>query len=201
MSEQKTAEFAPDRFGHWTAERRARIPQYKNQIVEMIRQGLWISEISDQIQVSTGAIATWRQQDRDFDTRYREAEEAAIDVLEREAHRRAMHGVADIVVAAGKVVMDPRTLNDPDGAKPLMRRTYSDGLMMFILKGRRREVYGDRVETDNKHSINFSDARARLEQKLRAITQRGALGPGSSAESGAAPQSDAGSGAPGDADA
>lgn len=158
----------PDRFGSWTADRRARIPEYKAAILRGIREGLWVSEISEQIQVGTAAIAQWRQQDPEFGELYREAESAFIDTLEREAIRRAMHGVADVVISGGRIVMDPRTSGDPDGPKPLLRRTYSDGLMMFVLKGRRREVYGDRLETDNTHKINVDGARETLAAKLRA---------------------------------
>lgn len=158
----------PDRFGPWTQDRVDRIPEYKNEIIRGIRNGLWISEISEQIRVSTITIAAWRQQDTEFGDLYREAESAFVDTLEREAIRRAMHGVADVVISGGRVVMDPRTLDDEDGPKPLLRRTYSDGLMMFVLKGRRREVYGDRLETDNTHKINVDGAREALAAKLRA---------------------------------
>lgn len=161
-------ELVPDRFGPWTAERRALIPRYKSQIVDGLRNGLWPSEISEQIQVGTKAMSQWRQQDRAFGDLCREAEEACIDRLEQEAVRRAMHGVADVVIHGGKIVMDPRTSDDPDGPKPLLKRTYSDGLMMFILKGRRRDVYGDKLETDNTHKINVDGARESLAAKLRA---------------------------------
>lgn len=157
----------PDRFGPWTQERIDSIPEYKRAIVKGIRDGLWISEISEQIRVGTGTIADWRQQDTEFGDLYREAESAFVDTLEREAIRRAMHGVADVVISGGKVVMDPRTLTDEDGPKPLLRRTYSDGLMMFVLKGRRRDVYGDKLETDNTHKINVDGAREQLAAKLR----------------------------------
>lgn len=156
----------PDRFGPWTADRLDQIPEYKKAIIRGIREGLWISEISEQIRVGTGAIATWRQQDIEFGDLYREAESAFVDTLEREAIRRAMHGVADVVIQGGKIVMDPRS--DPTDPQPLLRRTYSDGLMMFVLKGRRREVYGDKLETDNTHKINVDGARESLAAKLRA---------------------------------
>lgn len=158
-------EIRPDRFGAWDDARRARIPEYKKQIIEGIRRGLWISEISEQIQVGTRAISDWRQQDPEFGEQYREAESAVIDRLEQEAVRRAMYGVADVVIQGGKIVMDPRS--DPENPQPLLKRTYSDGLMMFILKGRRREVYGDKIETDNTHKINVDGARETLAEKLR----------------------------------
>lgn len=205
MKQEVQSQSSQDRYGTWSPERAAQIPVYKRIILDALREGLWISEICQQIQVGTRAVREWRQQDTHFGEAYREAEEAFIDSLEREAVRRAMSGVADVVIHAGRVVMDPRTAKDPDGPKPLLRRTYSDGLMMFVLKGRRREVYGDRVETDNKHQINFDDARLRLEQKLRQIAQAGvrpsgeppnAAVPEPSAEPGAAADSGAGDGAP-----
>jgi transposase-like protein len=181
---------------------------YKRQVVEALRTGLWVSEIAQQIQVGTKTIREWRQRDPVFDEQYREAETAFIDSLEREAVRRALHGTAEVIVNGGQIVMDPRS--SKDDPQPLMRRNYSDGLMMFVLKGRRREVYGDKVETDNRHSVNFEDASVRLQQKLRALAGRGsapaaiegatsegaAQGDGNSAEteSGAAadPESDPG---------
>lgn len=162
-------EARPDQYGPWTPDRLRKIPEYKRQILDALESGLWVAEIAQQLQVGVGAIQAWRQQDVDFGARYREAEEKFIDSLERVAIQRATQGVADVVISGGKIVMDPRS--KPEDPQPLLRRTYSDGLLMFVLKGRRREVYGDKLETDNKHQINVDGAKDSLAAKLRAASQ------------------------------
>lgn len=162
--------------GHWSEERQRKIPEYKSQIVAAVARGMFLSEICLELDISAKTIKNWRDNDLDFRQAMADAQEAALDRLDREIHRRAFEGVSEYVVAGGRVLMDPAS-PDPANPIPLRRRMYSDTLAMFIMKGRRRDVYGDRVETDNRHSVDLSGAREELAAKLDQLAQLGAAPP------------------------
>jgi hypothetical protein len=71
-----------------------------------------------------------RKADPAFASAWEEAEEIATDRLEDEARRRAVEGVAEPLVSAGKLV------RDADG-QPIIVRRYSDHLLLALLKARR----------------------------------------------------------------
>jgi hypothetical protein len=75
-----------------------------------------------------------RKQDPDFASAWEEAEEQAADALEVEAWRRAVDGVPEPMVSAGRVVRD-------DDGQPLAIRRYSDNLLLALLKARRPERF------------------------------------------------------------
>ena len=72
----------------------------------------------------------WLEVDPDYPARFEEAHEAAIDSLEGEARRRAVEGVEKPVFQGGQQV---GTI-----------RTYSDVLLIFLLKGAMPEKYAER---------------------------------------------------------
>jgi hypothetical protein len=61
---------------------------------------------------------------------WQEAEEIAADRLEDEARRRAVEGVPEPLVSAGKLVRD-------DDGQPITIRRYSDNLLLALLKAHR----------------------------------------------------------------
>src|ERR1700757_4037730 len=65
-----------------------------------------------------------------FAAAWEEAEEAAADRLEDEARRRAVEGVPEPLVSAGKLVRD-------DDGQPIIIRRYSDNLLLALIKARR----------------------------------------------------------------
>ena len=67
----------------------------------------------------------------EFATAFQEAMDEAADMLEAEAWRRALEGVAEPVVKGGKPVCDPST------GETIMVRRYSDALLMLLLRGSR----------------------------------------------------------------
>ena len=71
-----------------------------------------------------------RKADPAFASAWEEAEEIAADRLEEEARRRAVEGVAEPLVSAGKLVRD-------DSDQPIMLRRYSDNLLLALIKARR----------------------------------------------------------------
>lgn len=74
----------------------------------------------------------WLDADPEYASRYKDSEEAAIDNLEQEARRRAMVGVEEPIHYQGQRV-------------DTVRR-YSDTLLIFLLKGKRPEIYRERFE-------------------------------------------------------
>jgi hypothetical protein len=71
-----------------------------------------------------------RKADPIFASAWQEAEEVAVDRLEDEARRRALEGVPEPLVSAGKLVRD-------DEGQPMTVRRYSDNLLLALLKAHR----------------------------------------------------------------
>lgn len=101
----------------------------------------------------------WLVKYPDYAADYEKAREKAVDMLECEGWRRAKEGVAEPVFHAGKRAVDfvigedGKPVQGTDGkpiARPAIVRKYSDQLLMFLLKGRRRDVYGDKLEATGK---------------------------------------------------
>lgn len=74
--------------------------------------------------------------DRAWLARFKEAKETAMDKLESEAFRRAHDGVEEPIVG--------RVGKDQDGVVTHVKR-YSDGLLQFLLRAHRPQLYKDRV--------------------------------------------------------
>jgi hypothetical protein len=75
-------------------------------------------------------VYEFRKTDTAFAADWDEAEEIATDRLEDEARRRAIEGVAEPLVSAGKLVRG-------DDGQPVTVRRYSDNLLLALLKARR----------------------------------------------------------------
>ena len=103
------------------------------------RQEQFLKALADTGSVTT-AVATartsrtrvyeLRKTDPAFAAKWEEAEEIATDRLEEEARRRAIEGVAQPLVSAGKLVRG-------DDGQPITVRHYSDNLLLGLLKARR----------------------------------------------------------------
>lgn len=77
----------------------------------------------------------WRDTDPVFAEAYDEALEAAADLLEQEARRRAVEGTV-------RVKFHPKTGELVDEIQ------YSDSLMMFLLKGSRPDKFAERTKSE-----------------------------------------------------
>jgi hypothetical protein len=150
--------------GGWTKKRKALIPEYKQEICRMLSEGMFPGEIAETLDISVELIRRWRAADTEFDNAYEDAYERATDTIEKEAIRRARDGVLDYIVAGGRIVMDPA-----DATKPLMRRVYSDDLLKFVLKGRRRSVYGDQPVVQQTVVMDADGVRSELERKFDSL--------------------------------
>jgi hypothetical protein len=71
-----------------------------------------------------------RKNDTAFAAAWDEAEDIATDKLEDEARRRAIEGIGEPLVSAGKLIRG-------DDGQPIMVRRYSDNLLLALLKARR----------------------------------------------------------------
>ncbi len=84
----------------------------------------------------------WRVADKKFAAAFRDALGTGTDRIGAEVFRRATVGVSRPILYQGKPVIDPET------GKPFLETTYSDTLLMFLLKSRDPETYDDRVRAE-----------------------------------------------------
>ena len=100
----------------------------------------------------------WLDSDPLYQAAFSVAMDRGIDALEAEATRRAFDGVVKPVYNNGKRAVDVKVDDKgqvvlKDGkpiAIPATIREYSDGLAMFLLKGRRPERYRERISMDSR---------------------------------------------------
>lgn len=95
-----------------------------------------ISEAAKAARCNRQSHLNWLKRDGLYALAFKDAQEQAIDRLEKEAQRRAHDGVVEPVYYQGKVV---------GGIK-----RYSDTLLIFLLKGLRPDKYRERY--DMRHS-------------------------------------------------
>jgi hypothetical protein len=102
-------------------------------------QERFLEALADTGSVSTAAavagtsrtrVYELRRVDPTFASAWQEAEEIATDRLEDEARRRALEGVPELLVSAGKLVRD-------DQGQPITVRRYSDNLLLALLRAHR----------------------------------------------------------------
>lgn len=82
--------------------------------------------------ISMYRVREWRKNDEHFDARCRSAIDTAIDGLEKEAYRRAVHGTDKPVSFKGEIT---------DWYKE-----YSDTLLIKLLKANRPDKYAERQQ-------------------------------------------------------
>ncbi len=75
---------------------------------------------------------------------FQEAMDEAADLLEAEAWRRALEGVAEPVVKGGKPVLHPTT------GEAVMVRRYSDALLVLLLRGSKPGKFASRPTTSTR---------------------------------------------------
>jgi transposase-like protein len=89
--------------------------------------------------VGRSTVYEWRQKDEAFALAWADIEEATTEAMEREAYRRAVEGVTEPLVSAGKRVCDTTK--------------FSDTLLIFMLKARRPEKYRDNVRVEHSGTV------------------------------------------------
>lgn len=122
-------------------------PADKAEIIDALYEHLTLPATCEALGHRLRAVMDAADEDEEFRQKLNRAQTHLTALAEEEANRRAVHGVEEYVVANGKVVYIVQ-----DGVrKPLKRRVYSDSLLQFILKGRNREVFGEKVQIEQTH--------------------------------------------------
>lgn len=120
------------------------------------------------MKVGRSTVYEERQRNEAFAVAWADVEERSTEVMEAEAFRRAVDGVETPMVSAGKLVTTVRT--------------YSDGLLTFMLKGRRPEKYRDNVKVEHSGRVDGLGTALVLDADLakdaRALLRRAAASSG-----------------------
>jgi len=115
-----------------------------------------------------------RKADPAFAAAWDEAEEAAVDRLEDEARRRAVEGIPEPLVSAGKLVRD-------DQGQPIVVRRYSDHLLLALLKARRPPPR-ERLVSFQLPALRSAGDAAGAMASITAAVAAGEITPGEAAE-------------------
>jgi len=128
---------------------------WKPIFLEALRNMPVISHACDAAGIARSTAWRQYQDDEEFKAAWDDAMETAIDKAEAEAYRRAVQGWHEPVIDKGRLAWAYKrnedgtfeAILDANGQPvPLTVRKHSDGLLTFVLKGRRRNVYGDKTE-------------------------------------------------------
>ena len=115
---------------------------------DLARHGI-VSHAADVAGVNLDTIYNHRDRNPVFRKKMEQARERSIDRLEKEAERRAVDGVEDVVVSGGKVVRHR--------GKVLKRKIYSDRLMALLLRAKRPKEFRDNLDiTSDGRPINVN---------------------------------------------
>ena len=109
--------------------------------------GLSVTGAGTQAETPRRTLYNWRAADPVFAAAWDDAVEAGADVLEDEARRRAVEGVEEPALYMGRIVKDEQ-------GNMLTVKKYSDTLMVLLLKGRRPNVYRERVSQEINANVN-----------------------------------------------
>lgn len=109
--------------------RTIRTPQNETAFLDALAQTASVTAACEIAGIGRRSVYEWREEDKEFATRWEAALELGTDALEDEAVRRAREGVNKPVFHRGEVCGHVRE--------------YSDTLMIFMLKARRPEKFRD----------------------------------------------------------
>lgn len=117
------------------------LPSWIGAFLSALTEGRPISEAARIAKITSDRAYAHRRTNHDFRAAWKLAVDLGTGLLEQEAYRRAYHGVEEPVYY--------------QGTECGRVRRYSDGMMMFLLKARKPEVYRDMVE-QGKGGVNVS---------------------------------------------
>ena len=127
--------------------------EHRDVFLEALREGYSVRHAAERAGPSAQRFYQWRQEDDVFGEEWAAAVEARTDLLEDEAHRRAVHGVAKGVWFRGERVGE--------------ELEYSDKLLEVLLRARRPEKYAPAAQVkhsgtvDSAVKLSFDEPQAR----------------------------------------
>jgi hypothetical protein len=141
----------------WSRER-------QQQFLEYLAETGNVSRAAKLVGSSTARVYAMRHNDPAFRRGWDEAEEIAADRLEAEAWRRAVEGVDEPAVNAGRLVRD-------EEGNAVMVRRYSDMLLLALLKAHRPAKFNTRLAAGGGGGGSGAafDVRAMLLAKLAQL--------------------------------
>ena len=114
--------------------RTTRTPEKDTRFFEAVAGGLPIGEAAAAAGYSRRSVYEYKEADAEFASRWQEADDLAVDRMEKEADRRALDGTEKPVFHQG---------NECGRI-----REFSDVLLMFRLKGKRPKIYRDNASVE-----------------------------------------------------
>lgn len=137
---------------------------WKPRLIELVAAGSTITDAAKEVGIHRNYVYEAAKKDEEFAEAIRKAYADSADHLEAEARRRAIRGVVRKKFDKGVPIIDPAT-----GAQ-YEEREYSDTLLIFLLKGRRPDVFGERVK--HEHTGKPFDAESAATDLLAEISRR-----------------------------
>jgi hypothetical protein len=112
---------------------------WKPAFLAAFRETGLVAHACEAANVGRSTVYEARTLDEEFAVAWAQVEDEVSDVMERELYRRAVEGIEEPVVSAGKLVTTVTK--------------YSDSLLMFALKARRPEKYRDNVKVEHTGQV------------------------------------------------
>jgi hypothetical protein len=152
----------PDAAAH-TGPEQTRAPKARRKLrwertflKELVRLGN-VTAACDAADVGRATVYEHADRHPDFKEAWQEALEAAADLLELEARRRAHDGIDEPVIYQGELCgawvdgQGNAVAKDTPGARliPLTVKKYSDSLLMFLLKAHRPDKFRERSSVEH----------------------------------------------------
>lgn len=148
-----------------------------------------VSRACDAACVTRARVMARKTKDADFSAAFDDAMERAVDMVETEAWRRAIHGVSRPIIHKGMVVYETRRVAvlDPDTQEPtgehrfelvldaagqpvpMTEVTYSDTVMLKILGAHRKAYSTERTELTGAGGGAVQMDASKAHQRLASI--------------------------------
>lgn len=133
-----------------------RTPARVEKFLAILRRRANVSEAAAAIGVGRTAIYSWRASNQQFASAWDDAIEDAVDELEAEAWRRAVHGVDRPITWKGEITGTAKE--------------YSDRLLECLLRANRPRKYCERSQLTVKADESFAEllveARKRMTKRI-----------------------------------
>lgn len=136
-------------------------PRKRGQFLSALRKTGNVTAAAEAAGLSRSQAYQLRRSDDGFRQDWDDALQAAIDDLEEELRRRALHGVEQPIYYGGKECGRVRT--------------YNDALGMFLLRARRRELF-DKAGGDELATAIDASPLAEIQERLKRLRARQAKG-------------------------